>query len=179
MKSAQQVLENDVCDCGKTIADAEQYYIDNTGQLETAAESQFARGILDLLATRFTSPVQSVETVDGETYYGVIEYTEGEEWYGFFAHDHNTQTRRVIGTREIAHANHSADLPHVTAGDETGSFADQPDATYEDLVTRLTDHYDEQYGTDREPPAHSGPPDHVDLELPPRATNVKDGDHNE
>lgn len=161
MKDATQLLQNQHSFDAATVERAEQQYIDNAGKMETAADSQYSEDVVDLLADSFTSPVQVIKANDGEMYYGVIEWEEGsDEWYGFYAHD-RVSTRRVVGTREAADATDEADLPHVTAADETGSFADEPEASYQELATRLDEFYNKKYGEGRGPPESSGPPDHT------------------
>jgi hypothetical protein len=169
MKDANTILEQDVCGCADDVATAEDYYIENAGEMEPASESQFSTAVLELLADQFISPVQSVTTIDGETHYGVIEYENGDEWYGFYAHDDRAHGRRVIGIREAPAAEKHNDLPHVSAGDRSGSHADNVEASYDELVATLSDHYGEKYGTERDTPAQSGPPDHIDVGVPPRA----------
>lgn len=163
MKRAQQVIQDAKTEPTKSEIDAaEEYYVSNVGDMETASESQFAEKTLEHLAANFASPVVSVEQESGDVYYGVLDYAEGDEWYGFFAWDEHSVGNRVIGAREADTATIDSDLQHVSAGDSTGSFADQPDATFDELATRLGEHYDDAYGEDRssvtvERPTHTVP----------------------
>jgi len=159
MKNANTVLQDE--HEPDRIDETEAFYIENRGQMETAQDSEFPELTLDFLAESFVSPVQSFETSNG-VYYGVIEYTESDEWYGFEAHDSRSSGRRVIGVREIPDATRADEIPHVTAGDPSGSFSDTPDASYTELAEKLIDHYDSVHGEDRSTPDNGGPPDHVD-----------------
>lgn len=160
MIAAQEVLRQVEYLDDATLDEAQQHYIDNARNVETASDSQYSGAVLEALAENFVSPVQSIETPD-TTYYGVIDYEEGDEWYGFEAHDDRSHGRRVIGVREIPDVDKISNIPHVTAGDPTGSFADQPDASYHELAASLGEFYDDKYGEDRGPPAHAGPPSGV------------------
>lgn len=133
------------------IKDAREFFISNEGTMFLNEDVEYSNVILKELSDSFISPVQKIETVDG-FYYGVIEYVEGDEWYGFKTFDDRGLCRRVIGVQEGDDMEYESDLPHVSAGDKSGSFAKQYDATYEDLLVKLDKYYDEKIGPDRDKP---------------------------
>jgi len=158
MAHLDTVLEDRITDAD--IQSAQQQYIENAGTFETVDTSQCSAYILELLADSFVSPVQRIHTAEA-TYYGVADYQDGDEWYGYVAYDERSDgAKRVVGVREVSDAQDESELPHVTAGDPSGSFADQPSAGYADLAARLQEHYDTVYGRNREQPEpeHTGPP---------------------
>lgn len=163
MNDVNTILQDSIWNNLDSVVKAEQYYIDNAGNVEEISNSQYDEHILTLLANSFTSPVQEITTINDASYYGVIDYKEGDEWYGFIAND-RTQTKRVIGVREIngdSTITSEAELPHVTAGDPTGSFTDNPGASYQQLANALDEYYTEEYGENRDTVSNVGPPDHA------------------
>lgn len=147
MKQVTQALNDAKVEPTSTeIADAEQYYVDNAGSMETATESSHSEDVLDHLSSNFVSPVMSIEQTDGTVYYGVIDYTEGDEWYGFYAYDDRSVGRRVVGTQESDSVQYDSEVPHASAGDPTGSFGDRPDASYAELVNGFTDSNGDKVG---------------------------------
>jgi hypothetical protein len=166
----------EITDCvgctDKSLDNVEGYYIKNAGKVETAAESEYQKTALEELGDSFISPVQRLENEAGEVYYGVVDYEEGDDWYGFEAYDDRTQGgKRVVGLREVEEAKQEEDFPHVTAGDPSGSFADKPDASYQELESRLREHYNrtgkerpERIPNNSSSDKDSGPPKHAAVE---------------
>lgn len=153
MKTAQQALQDARAEpTTQEIYTAEDDYLSRVGEMETASESSYTEHLLEHLATNFASPIQSVEQSNGDVYYGVISYTEGDEWYGFYAYDARSVGRRVIGLQNTADIEYDTEVLHASAGDPTGSFADTPSASYQELSQAIKDVYDEQLGTDRPMP---------------------------
>ena len=157
MRQAKKVLLEEIDEADDDISSEHQYYLDNIGFMETASESPFTEEKLEELADSFISPIQSVVTQDG-IYYGIIDYVEGDECNGFESNDSRGNSRRVIGVREIPDEKNEKNVPHVTAGDPSGSFENNPNATYEELCEKLKEYYTDNYGDDRNLPKHSGPP---------------------
>lgn len=137
--------------------DAAALFHDDEGELRTREEavefvvdgldvsSRVAQEVLANLVADTVDPVVQVP-VDGERYIGVIEYEEFDGAYGYV--DFNDQfgkRKRVVCGACVHAAELDSQVTHATAGDPNGSFDE--DATYDDLLDAIHDHYDEAHDT--------------------------------
>jgi hypothetical protein len=116
-------------------------------------EAGVASDILAELTGDTVDPVVQVQS-EGVKYYGVIDYVTFEGAYGYVDyHDYLGARRRVVCAQCVQEATVDSAVTHATAGDPSGSFSDQPDASYEELLEAIKQHYTS---------AHEGTPETVE-----------------
>ena len=107
---------------------------------ELDVDEETADALLAELAGDTVDPVVHVET-DDTKYYGVIDYTEFDDAYGYVDyHDVLGERKRVVCAHCVQEATTDTDVAHATAGDPSGQFADDPDATYDELYDAVSSH---------------------------------------
>lgn len=142
------------------VRDAADLFHEREGELMERAEAvQLLEDELDLprrtahktlsaLTGDMVDPIVQVVR-DGDRYVGVVEFEEFEGAYGYVNFDdrHGVQ-RRVVCAQCVQDMEVDANVTHATAGDPSGSFSE--DASYDDLVGAIHDHYNRTHSTSPE-----------------------------
>lgn len=157
MTNVNEILEQADEQVGKWrdhIRDAANVFHDNEDELftrveaielvqeELGIEQSVAKDVVSNLVSDTIDPVIQVPA-NGEKYVGVVEYEEFDGAYGYLDfNDVYGKRKRVVCAQCVHDAEHEHEVTHATAGDPDGSFAAEPDASYDDLLEAVHGHYE-------------------------------------
>lgn len=106
-------------------------------------EKRVASNLISELVSDVVDPVVQV-MVSGQKHVGIVEYVEGEGWYGYSDFDDlKGERKRIVCAQCVHDATYDHEVVHATAGE--GSFTDQPSADYDVLVAAIENHYEEAH----------------------------------
>lgn len=134
------------------IRDAAEFFHEYEGELlerneakqslvnELSVEPDIAGELITQLTGDLVDPVIQVNT-PGKSHVGVIDYTEGEGWYGYVEYDDiKGESRTVVCAQCVHESDQDNEVTYAREG--VGSFADG-EYNYDELSSVVKDHYSE------------------------------------
>jgi len=100
-----------------------------------------AGAVLAELTGDTVDPIVQIRS-DEAQYYGIVEYVEFDDAYGYIEYDDITgEHKRVVCAQCVHDVDVDTAVAHATAGDPSGQFGDQPNADYDELHQAVREHY--------------------------------------